>query len=242
MTAVILPFAEKKLIPAGINDPYIIPIGVILHVDAANQPDLYSYFNGPSGGIESHCHIRRDGHIYQYRAFNREADANYKANSFIGRDGRRYGFISYETQGFGEGEWTDEQMDSIRRALLWHNEEHRIPLRVCPGPFSPGIGYHTLFGAPSEWTPVAKSCAGPDRKEQFHNTLVPWFKDAEEEDDMPYSDWPKKDKEELVSDVVNGLLSADLFPKKEDIEQSVRNALKGGEPTRTPTKKAQKRP
>jgi hypothetical protein len=40
-----------------------------------------------------------------------------------------------------------------------------------------GVGYHTLFGAPGAWTPVAKSCPGPKRKVQFHDWLVPWMKD-----------------------------------------------------------------
>lgn len=57
----IYPAAKLRNIPPGVNDPAIIAMGAILHVDAANSGSLYSYFNGPSGGIESHFFIRKDG-------------------------------------------------------------------------------------------------------------------------------------------------------------------------------------
>lgn len=168
-------FAVAKIIPAGANDPAIIPIGVILHVDAGNADSLYEFFRDRSGGIESHAHVKRDGTVEWYRDTGREADANYKANSFIGADGRRYGYISIETQGYGPGEWTDAQLESIKRIILWAHEVHGVPLTVCENPTDPGIGFHTLFGAPSAWTPVSKSCPGPDRIRQFRNIITPWL-------------------------------------------------------------------
>lgn len=170
----LVPFAKKKLIPAGSNDPAIIPIGVILHVDAGNNYDLYDFFRYRSGGIESHFHIAKDGTLFQYRSTEREADANYKANSFYS-GGKRYGYISVETQGHERGEWTPAQIKTIKRLLQWAHKRHNIPLTVARTPTSRGIGYHTIHGAPSAWTPVAKSCPGPDRKRQFHNELVPWM-------------------------------------------------------------------
>lgn len=166
-------FALSRLIPAGSNDPDIIPIGVILHVDAGNAFSLHDYFDGPSGGIESHGHIRSDGVLEFYRDTTKEADANLKANSFIGKDGKRYGFISIETQGYGAGQWNDAQLATIKQFLTWAHETHDIPLIVCSGPFEPGIGFHTLF--PWIWTPVAKSCPGPDRIKQFYDVLGPWM-------------------------------------------------------------------
>lgn len=180
----LMPFAEKKLIAAGSNDPEIIPIGVILHVDAGNNESLFDFFKYRSGGIESHGHIQLNGHLEQYRDTEREADANYKANSFYGADGRRYGYISIETQGWGDGEWTDAQIETIKQILVWARETHGIPLIVCTSPTARGVGYHTLFGAPSAWTPVAKSCPGPRRKVQFHNIIVPWMQSGAEEDIM----------------------------------------------------------
>lgn len=171
------PGARLRLIPPGSGDPAIIPIGVILHVDAGNAASLYNYFNGPSGGIESHFHIPKIGMPEQYRNTAYEADANYKGNSFL-KDGKRYGFISVETQGLEHGEWNAHQLDEIKKLLLWANKIHGIPLRRCPAWDAAGIGYHVMFGAPGPWTPVSKSCPGPDRVKQFINVLVPWFKTA----------------------------------------------------------------
>lgn len=170
--------AVKKEIRPGVNDPVIIPIGIILHTDAGNSASLYNYFNGPSGGVESHFHIPKSRPVEQYRDTGYEADANLKANSFS-VDGIRYGFISVETQGLAGDPWTDHQLAEIQKLILWAKSVHpRIQLRVCPGPFQAGIGYHTLFGSPGPWTPVAKSCPGPLRIKQFNQVLVPWLKTA----------------------------------------------------------------
>lgn len=173
----IIDFATKKLIPPGSNDPRIEARIGILHVDAANAYDLYDYFKDRSGGIESHGHITKSGKLFQYRDTAYEADANYKANAFA---------LSFETQGYGEGEWTDDQIAMIKRVMLWAAKEHGIPLRKVTSWNDPrgGWGHHTLFGAPGPWTPVAKSCPGPDRKKQFDNVLVPWMRDANEGDNM----------------------------------------------------------
>lgn len=156
------------------RDKPITPVGVILHVAVSEAPSLFNYFNGPSGGIESHFYIRRDGTTEQYRDTGREADANLKANSFY-QGGKWYGFLSVETQGMGPGEWTPQQLDEIKRLILWAHSVHGVPLRVCPDPYSGGVGYHTMFGAPGPWTPVSKDCPGPDRIRQFKDVLVPWL-------------------------------------------------------------------
>lgn len=188
----VYPGARFRNIPPGVNDPTITPIGVILHVDAGNSGSLYDYFATKSGGIESHFFIRKDGGVEQYRDTRYEADANYKANSFF-KNGKRYGFISVETQGLAAGEWTAEQLREIKELLLWAHQTHGIPLRRCPEWDEPGVGYHVMFGAPGPWTPVSKSCPGPDRVKQFNNVLVPWFAHATtptepEEDDMPLTE------------------------------------------------------
>jgi hypothetical protein len=228
----LIPFADHQLIPAGPNDPRITPVIGILHVDAANAYNLHDYFDGPSGGIESHCHIAKDGHLFQYRDTRREADANYQANSWWSEEhGTTLGALSFETQGYGEGEWTDDQILTIKRCMLWALTAHNIPLQPCAAPFSPGWGYHTMWGAPSAWTPVAKSCPGPDRIQQFHDILVPWMK-SPEEDDMEYKDWSEASKRALVTDVIEGLLATDLFPRDKNKDFSVRDSLRGWKPSR----------
>jgi N-acetylmuramoyl-L-alanine amidase len=163
------PFAKHRIIPPGSNDPTIKPRVAILHVDAGDNPSLFEFFRDRSGGIESHFHIAKTGTIEQYRDIYHQADANRDANDFA---------VSIETQGFGAGEWNDAQLASIKRLLVWLNTEAGIPLRQVERWDGSGVGYHTLFGAPSHWTPVAKSCPGPDRKRQFHNVIVPWMKEA----------------------------------------------------------------
>ena len=171
------PFAEQKLIAPGTNDPWIKPRVAILHVDAGNAFDLFSWFKYRSGGIEAHFHIRKTGRIIQYRDTDYEADANYKANPFA---------VSVETQGYGSGKWNKRQLKSIKRLLVWLNEEHpEIRLQECETWNGSGVGYHIQFGTPGWWTNVAKSCPGPNRVRQYWNDIVPWLKaGAKEEDEM----------------------------------------------------------
>ncbi len=180
------PDAVRARVDHGSEDPPITPVMAILHVDAGNAYDLEEWFESGSGGIESHFHVRKDGSVQQFRSTGVEADANYHANSFW-RDGRLVGAISVETQGYGDGTWNREQLAAITDLLTWCHTQHGIPLRVCPGPYADGVGYHVMFGAPGPWTPYAKTCPGPDRQRQFRDVLVPWMEtgapiDSEETD------------------------------------------------------------
>lgn len=163
----VYPAAKRLLIPPGSNDPAIVPRVAILHVDAGNAESLHAYFRDRSGGIESHFHVRRDGTVEQYRDTGWQADANNLANDFA---------VSIETQGYGTGEWTPEQLDAIKALLTWLHQTHGIPLAPCSTWDGAGVGYHVMFGAPGPWTPVAKSCPGPARIEQFRKVLVPWMR------------------------------------------------------------------
>jgi hypothetical protein len=163
------PGAVSKNIPPGSNDPPIKPRVAVLHVDAGNASSLYDYFRLRSGGIESHFHVKLDGTVEQYRSIYWQADANHLANDFA---------VSIETQGYGPGTWTDAQLAAIKALLLWLNKEAGIPLRKVEKWDGSGVGYHVQFGAPGQWTPVAKSCPGPNRIAQFNEVLVPWFANA----------------------------------------------------------------
>ena len=171
-----MPGAIDKEIKPGPNDPAIIPVGGVLHVAVSEAESLYPYFNGPSGGVESHFYVRRDGTIEQYRSIYFEADANYKGNSFS-RGGKTCGLISIETQGMGAGEWTPEQIASMKKIMLWANAEADVPIQVIKTWDGDGWGYHTMFGAPGPWTPAAgKTCPGPDRIKQFKSdTITGWL-------------------------------------------------------------------
>lgn len=189
MTVGFYPKAIVKNIPPGVNDPTIVPCGVVLHVRDGLGDSLHDYFDGPSGGIESHFYVRHDGTIEQYRSVYFEADANLDGNSFIFA-GKRVGFVSIETEGRAAGEWTAAQLVSIKAIILWvHGQAQAsgvdMPLAPCKAWNLPGVGYHTMWGSPSHWTPVAKSCPGPDRIKQFGAVIVPWM--AEQSKPKPSS-------------------------------------------------------
>ena len=159
------PKALLKLIPPGPQDPRITARLAILHVAVSESDSLYDYFNGRSGGVESHFYIRYDGTVEQYRDTAYEADANMSANPFA---------ISIETEGEGPGEWTDAQLASIKSLLEWIVANHDVTFEVPATWDGRGIGYHILFM--DEWAGGPRSCPGPDRIKQFNAVLVPWFK------------------------------------------------------------------
>jgi hypothetical protein len=171
------PKAVQKRIPAGVNDPAIVPALAILHVAVSEAESLFGWFNGPSGGIESHFYIRKDGTVEQYRSVHREADANLGANHYT-VDGVVYGAVSIETAGFALGWWNKAQKTAIKALLLWLHDEHRIPLHSVTTPQPPrdrgGVSYHSRFPA---WSPVAKSCPGPNRIKQYARVIVPWMRE-----------------------------------------------------------------
>ena len=158
---------------------------MILHTRAGTGSSLFNYFNGPSGGVESHMYLTFDGKWEQYRDTSREADANLKGNSFV-INGKRYGFLSVETEGNADDDWTPTQLAEIKEFIAWASKIHGFPLRVCPAWDKAGVGYHTMWGAPGPWTPVAKSCPGPKRIKQFNSVIVPWLKNPTE-DELPFS-------------------------------------------------------
>ena len=170
-----MPGAIDREIPPGANDPTIHPVGGVYHVAVSEAPSLHDYFDGPSGGIESHFYVRRDGSVEQYRSIYREADANLDGNSFI-RDGVRCGLISIETQGMGQGKWTAAQLTTLKAITTWANTEAGVPIQVIKSWDGDGWGYHSMWGSPSHWTPSAgKTCPGPDRIKQYNAVLVPWL-------------------------------------------------------------------
>lgn len=174
------PLAVKKLLPLNTKmDPRVDVRVVILHVAASEGSSLFNWFNGPSGGVESHFYIRYDGTVEQYRDTAYEADANMAANPFA---------ISIETEGLANGTWTTRQLQAIKALLMWCHLTHGIPLVMCPKWDGSGIGYHVLFE--DEWDGRHASCPGPNRIAQFTKTLVPWMRASgtTQEDDMPTPD------------------------------------------------------
>ncbi len=169
-----------KLLPEWQSQPTITPTTIIDHSIVGSAANAWWYFHD-STGIESHFIVHQSGLIWQLMDTGRQADANLNANRFA---------LSIETEDDGDPDtqpWTRAQLES----LAWlHNKlvavHPSIPRRLCPSEAGGGLGYHTLFGAPSAWTPVAKSCPGAVRKRQWRDVLLPAFLTGQQlqEDDM----------------------------------------------------------
>jgi hypothetical protein len=196
------PGAIVKLMPHGAEDPPIVPCGLVFHVAENTGPSLFP--DGfPVAGTESHFYVRLTGEIEQYRDTGIQADAQLDGNGFQ-RDGKSVGFLSVETAGMESGRWTDEQIASLKKLARWVHEKFDIPLRKCPAWNQPGYGFHTMFGAPSHWTPSVKTCPGPERIKQFNTIIVPWLEAGApaEEPDMLLSDPIGKHTDVTVGEVL----------------------------------------
>lgn len=169
-------YADAAWVPAGTPGGAITPRVLILHTEATVGQAQ------PHSGLEWHFMVMNDGRVKQLVDTNLRADANNKANPFA---------ISVETEDDGSPDadpWTPQQVKAIVKLCRWAHEEHGIPLRRCDGPYGSGIGYHTMWGAPSEWTPVAKTCPGAARKHQFETEVLPLLAGPSEEDDDMFTD------------------------------------------------------
>lgn len=165
------PFARWRPIPENATQPRITPTQAILH-SAVDSPSLltslFGFFSRKDVSVESHFHVLVDGTIEQYMDTERRADANRYANARA---------VSIETEDNGDPDntpWTDAQLQSIIRLLRWLRETHDIPMWACPAWDQPGLGYHSMWGAPGPWTPArGKTCPGRIRIRQFHDVIVP---------------------------------------------------------------------
>jgi N-acetylmuramoyl-L-alanine amidase len=161
---------EHKLLPEWNSQPVMTPKAIIDHSIVGSALGAWLYFRDKTS-LESHFIVAKTGRIWQLMDTGRQADANRLANAYA---------LSIETEDDGNPDiqpWTEEQL----RSLVWLHTKLRqvhptIPnreSRSCDDPA--GHGYHTKFGAPSCWTPVAKSCPGTIRKRQWTSILLPAY-------------------------------------------------------------------
>jgi hypothetical protein len=169
-------FAIWRPVPDNRTQPTMRATQVIMHSMASpgtSPEELIRFWSQPGTPLESHFIVGRDGRAWQLVDTARSADANFHAN----RRPDGTGAISIETEdNIGNPDtlpWTQAQIDTLVRLALWAARVHGIPRRRCPSPSSPGMGFHTMFGAPSEWTPVSKTCPGTIRIRQFNRTVLP---------------------------------------------------------------------
>jgi hypothetical protein len=167
------PFAVWRPIAENSYQPKITPTQAIAHsaVDAPGPTSLFGYFDRTDVTVETHFFIKNDGVIEQYLDTTVRADGNRFANVRA---------VSFETEDEGDPnnrEWTPAQVATIKRLLAWLFQTHPAILpRMCPAWDLPGVGYHTMWGAPSEWTPSVKTCPGTIRKVQWAREIEPWIR------------------------------------------------------------------
>lgn len=201
---------RQRHLPEWQSQPRITPTTIIDHSIVGSAEGAFRHFRDTSN-LESHFIVDLDGEIWQLMDTNRQADANLDANRYA---------LSIETADRGDPDnqpWTTEQLDS----LAWLHEgllaDHplipRRRSRSCADPG--GLGYHTLHGAPSCWTPVAKSCPGRVRKVQWADILLPAFLNPEETDDMYDAEAEKRLKTYILETLRLGFAGSKETPIRE---------------------------
>lgn len=198
---------RQRLLPEWNTQPRITPVLILDHSIVGSAEGAWSMFALRSN-LESHLIVKLTGYIWQAMDLDRAADANFHANRFP--DGT--GAISIETEDRGDPNtqpWTPEQIDS----LIWlHDKLARlyptIPRRrasAATGSGARGLGYHSLFGAPSAWTPAAgKTCPGrPARTNQWNTILLPRFLQGSTtatQEDLVMDDKTRKEISDLLDE------------------------------------------
>jgi N-acetylmuramoyl-L-alanine amidase len=175
---------RQRHLPEWQSQPKITPTTIIDHSIVGSAEGAWQMFATRSV-LESHFIVGLTGEVWQLMDTGRQADANLNANGYA---------ISIETADLGDPDnqpWTAAQL----RSLQWLHEAIRaahptIPRRESRSCADPaGLGYHVLHGAPSCWTPVAKTCPGRVRIRQWREQLLPAFLAGQAlEDDMPLND------------------------------------------------------
>jgi hypothetical protein len=200
---------EVRLLPESRTAERITPRLLIFHSIVGSARSAHGHFLNGSN-LESTFIVAKSGLIWQTMDTERQADANYRANRIAG---------SVETGDDGDPNsdpWTPQQLDALAWIAWQYHQLHGVPLRRADRPDGAGIGYHTLFGAPSPWTPVAKSCPGIIRIRQFDQVLLPRIVAGpgaiipiEEDDWMANpSQWTDADKKAVVEVISRGITAA----------------------------------
>ena len=169
------PKAKRRELPKSKTARFIAPRSIVLHTGVTNSSSLYSFFDGRSGGVESHFYVGEDGTVVeQYVDTARRADCQLDGNDYA---------ISIETwDGAGkvwDGKrvadippWSPRQMDALVELVAWLCRSYHIPAVACPAWDGRGIGYHAQFtGGPKRWN-EHHACPGPARIKQMPDLIA----------------------------------------------------------------------
>lgn len=163
------PFAIWRPLPENAYADLIDPRIVILHTAVSSASSLFPYFSRDDVKVETHFYVRSDGKIEQYLDTTRQADGNRDANDFA---------ISVENQDNAKDPilpMTPNQLIANIDLFRWLSDVHpKIKRQRCDRWDGSGYGYHSMWGAPSRWTPSAgKTCPTPARIKQFNDVMIP---------------------------------------------------------------------
>lgn len=165
-----------KPLPDHGGEPTISPTTHIHHSIVGSGAGAWGFFAN-STSLESTNIVLKSGELWQCMSRREQADANYKANAFA---------ISTETEDNGNPNtdpWTPAQLDTLVWVTLQDIRDFGVARRICPAWDGGGVGYHTLFGAPSQWTPSSKTCPGTVRIRQWNDIVIPRVLGTLEEED-----------------------------------------------------------
>jgi hypothetical protein len=195
------PAAAWRPLPEADREPLITATQVILHTAVAKASSLYGYFSRADVTVESHFYVNQTG-VEQYVDTARQADANRNANV------RAISIESWDNADPEHTPWTETQMDLLVDLVAWSCRTHGIPVVKCAGPNGPGIGWHSMWGAPSPWTPVpGKTCPGGPRIAQMPELIARVRALVnEEEEDVALTEEEHKVLYSLNNQVVNAVL------------------------------------
>src|SRR5215216_895133 len=156
-----------KPLPDHGGEPAISPRTHIHHSIVGSGAGAWGYFAN-STSLESTNIVLKSGYLWQCMSRQEQADANFRANDFA---------ISTETEDNGHPDtdpWTPAQLDTLVWVTLQDIKDFGIPRRECPAWDGGGVGYHTMWGSPSQWTPTSgKTCPGKIRVRQWHDSVLP---------------------------------------------------------------------
>lgn len=112
--------------------------GLVLHVQEG-EGSLYERFGTPGIKASAHFWVSRDGETEQYVSVLDRAWAQVDGNG---------AWTSVETSGFATRALTEAQVDAVARIYAWGAGAHGWPPAVSERPDQPGLGTHSMGGAP----------------------------------------------------------------------------------------------
>ncbi len=178
--------------------------GVVEHVNDGPNVSLWSWVNRPDSHMSCHFQILQDGTIEQY--LDTDLTAWCQAN------GNRH-WISIEMPTRPNVGKTAAQIRSAAHVIAWAAQLYKFPLQLTDDPNGTGIGWHGMGGA--DWG-NHPGCPGPIRLSQRPELLTAarggttTTTTTPEEDDVPYLNWPQRDRTALVNDLTKAMVDRQM--------------------------------